>query len=117
MRRRAVISVLVPFVHLNDMIDAGVLLSLNMTNACVILLRRRGDEHLHTRRSPGRFLAAYCALAFVAAFSAAKLPVEFHPVEVSCFFGLAAFLVLVSLAVCCPEVRRAVSVCVCVLHS
>jgi amino acid transporter len=42
-----VVAMLVPFEHLNDMINAGVLLSLNMTNACVILLRRRASWPCH----------------------------------------------------------------------
>ena len=91
----AAISVLVPFENLNDMIDAGVLLSLIMTNMCVILLRRKGgsggmgggvspvESNINKSwRSPGLLLSVYVGLVFVAAFAAAKLPREYYQLEV-----------------------------------
>jgi hypothetical protein len=50
----AALAMLVPFMQLNDMINAGVLLSLNMTNACVILLCRRTPSRVSTPQFPLR---------------------------------------------------------------
>jgi len=73
----SLVAAAVPFAQLNDLINAGVLLSLNMTNACVMLLRRRtaaSSSAAAAAASPSQLLAAYVALAAAAAFALVKLP-------------------------------------------
>jgi amino acid transporter len=71
----SLVAAAVPFAQLNDLINAGVLLSLNMTNACVVLLRRRTAAASSSFAvSPSQLLAAYVALAAAAAFALVKLP-------------------------------------------
>eukprot|EP00240_Pyramimonas_obovata_P000753 CAMPEP_0118930936 /NCGR_PEP_ID=MMETSP1169-20130426/7453_1 /TAXON_ID=36882 /ORGANISM="Pyramimonas obovata, Strain CCMP722" /LENGTH=551 /DNA_ID=CAMNT_0006873369 /DNA_START=429 /DNA_END=2080 /DNA_ORIENTATION=- len=103
------VAMFVPFDNLNDMINAGVLLSLNMTNACVVLLRRRAawpnhSEERAASRSAGHALAPwllllYSVLTALAGLAATKL----QQLVVTSFLCGAAAIALGLLIILCPQ--------------
>jgi len=93
------VALLVPFTFMNDMISAGVLLSFNLTNASLVVVRRQDLTR------PGRCIAlvtAFNALSLLSAllFAHLDLASAWVVLPVSTVGGL---VWLTHQLVCCPE--------------
>lgn len=101
----ALVALFVPFRYLDDMISAGVLVAFNITNASLVVLRRR---HPTKQNACAKLMAAHSALSFLAAVlwqqlldggqdpSWAALPA---------IVTIAALVPLASVSSTCPEVN------------
>lgn len=97
-----VIAIIVPFNYLDDMISAGVLLSFNLTNTALVVVRRQNPRNPSTCL---RLIVCFNAVAAVFALLCAKLdlssPQALYPAGL-----LAVLIVLVYLLITlCPGIE------------
>eukprot|EP00968_Pinguiococcus_pyrenoidosus_P013977 scaffold1272_cov250-Pinguiococcus_pyrenoidosus.AAC.69 len=99
------IALFVPFLYLDSMISAGVLIAFNLTNISLVVVRR---EHPFRENMCVSLMSLYCFISFVAALmwrylldNESLYPYLIFP----CGLTAAAFLVVRHIAKTCPEVE------------
>lgn len=96
------IALFIPFNYLDDMISAGVLLSFNLTNSSLVVLRRqdRGNENRCIA-----YVVAYNVISFIASLLFAYIDLSSAAVAAPVILTVAAAAIAVRIHDCCPEVE------------